>query len=76
MPTLRDMARFGEAIRNDERIGEVQLLPAAPMRAIREGETGADALHSPHPTLPAIVYRSQWWRFDNGRRVLSARGIH
>lgn len=75
-PTLRDMARFGEAMRNDGRVGEAQLLPAAPIRAIKAGATGADAIRSPHPTLPSLVYRSQWWFFANGGPVFSARGIH
>jgi len=75
-PVLRDMARFGEAIRSDGRIAGAQLLPVAPIRAIKEGAIGAGATRSPHPTLPNLVYRSQWWCFDNGRRVLSARGIH
>ncbi len=75
-PTLRDMARFGEAMRNDGRIGEVQLLPAAPICAIKAGARGGDATHSPHPSLIDLVYRSQWWFFTNGNPVFSARGIH
>ena len=75
-PTLRDMARFGEAMRNDGRIGDVQLLPAAPIRAIKAGAMGGDATHSPHPSLTDLVYRSQWWFFTNGNAVFSARGIH
>ena len=75
-PTLRDMARFGEAMRNDGRIGEAQLLPAAPIRAIKAGALGSDATHSPHPSLSDLVYRSQWWFFTNGNPVFSARGIH
>lgn len=75
-PTLRDMARFGEAMRNDGRIGDVQLLPADAIRAIKLGATGTDATHSPHPSLTDLVYRSQWWFFTNGNPVFSARGIH
>ena len=75
-PTLRDMARFGEAMRNDGRIGEAQLLPPAPIRAIKAGAAGTDATHSPHPSLTNLVYRSQWWFFTNGNPVFSARGIH
>ena len=75
-PTLRDMARFGEAMRTDGRIGEAQLLPADPIAAIKEGALGADATRSPHPSLTDLVYRSQWWFFTNGNPVFSARGIH
>ena len=75
-PTLRDMARFGEAMRNDGRIGNAQLLPAAPIRAIKAGAVGGDATRSPHPSLSDLVYRSQWWFFTNGNPVFSARGIH
>ena len=75
-PTLRDMARFGEAIRNDGRLGEAQVLPAAPIRTLKEGARGADATRSPHLTIPGLVYRSQWWFFDNGEGPYSARGIH
>ena len=75
-PTLRDMARFGEAMRGDGRIGEAQLLPAAAIRAIKAGAVGPDATRSPHPSLTDLVYRSQWWFFTNGNPVFSARGIH
>ena len=75
-PTLRDMARFGEAIRNDGRIGEEQLLPAAPIRALKAGATAPDCTRSPHATIPGLVYRSQWWFFDHGEGPFSARGIH
>ena len=75
-PTLRDMALFGEAMRNDGRIGEAQLLPTAPIRAIKAGARGGDATRSPHPSLSDLVYRSQWWFFTNGNPVFSARGIH
>ena len=75
-PTLRDMARFGEAMRNDGAVGGVQLLPAAPIRAIKAGALGPDATQSPHPSLTDLVYRSQWWFFTNGNPVFSARGIH
>jgi len=75
-PVLRDMARFGEAVRNDGRIGERQVLAAEPIRTIKQAAAGTEATRSPHPTLENLVYRSQWWFFDNGRPVLSARGVH
>ena len=75
-PVLRDMARFGEAVRNDGRICDRPLLPAAPLRAIKAGARGADATRSAHATIPGLVYRSQWWFFDNGEGPFSARGIH
>jgi CubicO group peptidase (beta-lactamase class C family) len=75
-PVLRDMARFGEAMRNDGCVGDAQLLPADPIRAIKQGAIGDQATHSPHPTLRGLVYRSQWWFFDNGGPVFAARGIH
>lgn len=75
-PTLRDMAKFGEAMRTDGRIGDAQALAAAPIRAIKAGAVGSDATHSPHPSLTDLVYRSQWWFFTNGNPVFSARGIH
>jgi CubicO group peptidase (beta-lactamase class C family) len=69
-PTLRDMARFGEAIR----LGEGVLGPA--VRAIREGARGPQATRSLHATIPGLVYRSQWWFFDHGEGPFAARGIH
>ena len=75
-PTLRDMARFGEAMRNDGAVGGKQLLPAQPIRAIKSGAAGPDATQSQHPSLTDLVYRSQWWFFANGNPVFSARGIH
>ena len=63
-------------MRGDGAVGGEQLLPAAPIRAIKTGALGADATRSPHPSLPDLVYRSQWWFFTNGNPVFSARGIH
>jgi CubicO group peptidase (beta-lactamase class C family) len=75
-PTLRDMAHFGEAIRNDGQLGGTRVLPAEPIRAIKAGARGGDAIRSAHQTIPGLVYRSQWWFFDNGEAPFSARGIH
>ena len=69
-PCLRDMARFGEAVRLARGI------PAAVVASIRGG---GDPKHFPrerYPHLPGWSYRSQWWITHNPNGAFMARGIH
>jgi CubicO group peptidase (beta-lactamase class C family) len=72
--TLRDYARFGEMIRNNGRVGEVQVVPEAWIGATRQGE--ADRFGEPYTmVLPNGAYRRQFWIGDVARGTLMARGV-
>jgi hypothetical protein len=74
--SLRDLARFGELMRNHGRAGDQQVLPEA---AIRDCFAGADpklfAANGP-PTLPGWSYRNMWWVSHNPHGAMMARGVH
>jgi len=74
--SLRDLARFGELMRNHGRAGDQQVLPET---AIRDCFAGADpklfAANGP-PTLPGWSYRNMWWVSHNPHEAMMARGVH
>lgn len=59
--TLRDLARFGELMRNRGRCNGQQLLPAAVVDDIARGADPAKFAKEAYPTLPGWSYRNQWW---------------
>ena len=73
---LRDLARFGELVRNHGRVGDEQVLPAA---AVADTLAGADparfAANGP-ATLPGWSYRNMWWVSHNAHGAIMARGVH
>jgi CubicO group peptidase (beta-lactamase class C family) len=73
---LRDLARFGELVRNHGRIENQQVLPAA---AVADTLAGADparfAANGP-VTLPGWSYRNMWWVSHNAHGAIMARGVH
>ena len=71
---LRDLARFGEMIRQNGRFNGQQIVPAAVVVRIRQG--GDPAKFSGYPTLPGWSYGSQWWHSSDAHGVFMARGIH
>jgi CubicO group peptidase (beta-lactamase class C family) len=75
-PTLRDMARFGEAMRLDGRFNGQQIIPAAVVARIRAGASKDDFAKAGYKTLPGWSYRSQWWVSHNSHGAYMARGIH
>jgi CubicO group peptidase (beta-lactamase class C family) len=75
-PALRDMARFGEAMRLGGRFNGRQVVPQAVVEDIRfSGSTEAFKSGGP-PTLPGGAYRSMWWVTNNAHGAFAARGIH
>ena len=73
---LRDLARFGELVRNHGRVGDQQVLPEA---ALADTFAGADparfAVNGP-VTLPGWSYRNMWWVSHNAHGAIMARGVH
>lgn len=74
--TLRDMARFGEAMRLSGRFNGQQIIPASVVARIREGASKADFAKAGYKTLPGWSYKSQWWISHNAHGAYMARGIH
>ena len=75
-PTLRDMARFGEAMRLNGRFNGQQIIPASVVVRIRNGASKTDFAKAGYKTLLGWSYKSQWWVSHNSHGAYSARGIH
>lgn len=75
-PTLRDMARFGEAMRLNGRFNGQQIVPASVVARIRAGASKEDFAKAGYKTLPGWSYKSQWWVSHNPHGAYMARGIH
>jgi len=74
--TLRDLARFGETMRNmGSAVGQKVLYPEVVVDIAR----GADPekfTPAGYHTLPGWSYRSMWWVSHNPHGAYMARGIH
>ena len=74
--TLRDLARFGEMIRNDGRFNGRQILPKSVIDDIRRGGDPAKFAKAGYATLQGWSYRNMWWISNNAHHAFEARGIH
>lgn len=72
---LRDLARFGEMMRNDGQANGQQVIPKAVVDDIRKGGDKA-AFPASYVTLPGWSYRNMWWVSHNEHGAFAARGIH
>ncbi len=74
--TLRDVARFGEMMRNGGRVHGDQVVPQAVVDGIRRGADPVKFAPAGYHTLPGWSYRSMWWVSHNAHGAYMARGIH
>jgi CubicO group peptidase (beta-lactamase class C family) len=74
--TLRDLARFGETIRNHGRFNGRQIVPSAVVEDIARGGDPAKFKPAGYTTLPGASYRNQWWITHNAHGAFMARGVH
>jgi CubicO group peptidase (beta-lactamase class C family) len=74
--TLRDLARFGETMRNHGRFNGRQIVPASVVEDIVRGGDPEKFKRAGYPTLPGASYRNQWWVTHNKHGAYMARGIH
>jgi hypothetical protein len=77
---LRDLARFGEMMRNDGQFAGQQIIPKAVVDDIRKGGDKA-AFPASYTTLPGWSYRNMWWVSHNEHGAYAARhprpdGLH
>jgi CubicO group peptidase (beta-lactamase class C family) len=73
---LRDLARFGEMLRNDGFWNGRQVVPKAAIDGIRTGADPAKFIPAGYVTLPGASYRDMWWVTHNAHGAYCARGIH
>jgi CubicO group peptidase (beta-lactamase class C family) len=73
---LRDLARFGELLRNDGVRHGRQILPVAALADVRGGADKAHFMQAGYVTLPGWSYRNMWWVSHNEHGAYCARGIH
>ncbi|AEY02280.1 6-aminohexanoate-dimer hydrolase [Oceanimonas sp. GK1] len=73
---LRDMARFGELVRNGGRWQGEQIIPAAAIDDIRRGGSKEAFARSGFDTLKGWSYRNMWWVTHNRNGAFAARGVH
>jgi CubicO group peptidase (beta-lactamase class C family) len=71
----RDLARFGEMMRNDGQANGQQVIPKAVVDDIRKGGDKA-AFPASYATLPGWSYRNMWWVSHNEHGAFAARGVH
>jgi CubicO group peptidase (beta-lactamase class C family) len=73
---LRDLARFGEMIRNNGSFNGRQVVPAAAVADIRRGGGRAEFAKAGYALLPGWSYRNMWWVTHNEHGAFAARGVH
>ena len=75
-PVLRDLARFGEAMRCDGVGHGGGVIPLAAVESIRGGANRTAFAKAGYGYLPDCSYRSQWWTMPGNHGAYAARGIH
>lgn len=73
---LRDLARFGEMVRNDGVYNGHQILPATVVQDIRSGGDKDKFAKAGYQLLEGWSYRNMWWVTHNENGAFMARGVH
>lgn len=73
---LRDLARFGEMLRNEGRFNGRQIVPKAVVDDIRRGGDKDAFAKGGYDLLRGWSYRSMWWVTHNEHGAFMARGVH
>jgi len=73
---LRDLARFGEMMRNGGSFNGQKIVPAEVVADIARGAEPAHFAKAGYQTMKGWSYRSQWWVSHNDLGAYTARGIH
>lgn len=74
--TLRDLARFGEMMRNKGRFNGRQIVPEAAVADITRGGDKSLFEKAGYTLLKGWSYRDMWWITHNEHDAYVARGIH
>ncbi len=73
---LRDLARFGEMVRNNGFWNGRQVVPEVAIGGIRSGADPRQFESAGYVHLPGASYRDMWWVTHNPHGAFCARGIH
>ncbi len=73
---LRDMAAFGEMIRNEGKFNGKQVIPAKAAKDLFAGGSQKAFEKSGHPDLKGWSYHNMWWITNNDHKAFTARGVH
>lgn len=73
---LRDLARFGEMLRNDGMFNGQQIVPKAVVDDIRRGGSKQAFAKAGYGLLNGWSYRSMWWVTNKEGGAFMARGVH
>ena len=73
---LRDIARFGEMLRNGGRFNGQQIVPASVVKDIRQGGDKEAFAKAGYSQLKGWSYRAMWWVSHNPDGAYMARGVH
>ena len=73
---LRDLARFGEMLRNDGKFNGQQIVPKAVVDDIRHGGDQQTFAKAGYDLLKGWRYRSMWWVTNKEGGAFMARGVH
>lgn len=73
---LRDLARFGEMLRNEGRFNGQQIVPKAVIDDIRRGGDKQAFAKAGYDLLKGWSYRSMWWVTDKEGGAFMARGVY
>lgn len=73
---LRDLATFGEMIRNEGSYNGQQIVPRTAVQDIRNGGSRDHFARAGYTLLDGWSYRSMWWVSHNEHGAFMARGVH
>lgn len=73
---LRDMAMFGEMIRNKGYFNNKQIIPSKTIENIMNGGDQEAFKKSAYKMLTNWSYRDMWWITHNKHNAFAARGVH
>ncbi len=73
---LRDLARFGEMIRNNGMWHGKQIIPEKAVLDITVGGSKENFAKSVYSKLKGWSYRNMWWITHNEHNAFAARGVH
>lgn len=74
---LRDMAVFGELVRNHGKLRGKQIIPeSATVDVSKGGSQDAFSKSGEYPLLKNWSYHNMWWITNNDHNAFMARGVH
>lgn len=74
--TLRDMARLGQMMLDEGRVGDEQVVPREAIVRISTGGDPATFAKAGYDLLPGWSYGGMWWVSNDDHGAYAARGVH